>query len=152
MPATVAPSSTTNAPTFFSAIVLSASNTIVSGVIVQTSRPLVFNISATVFIQPLADQFVSRPAISYRETRIFARQMVLKTSCSLFLFSVKSLPSPEWFTSASAYEPAQNQLAPNLSTSRRAFLEGAALTVVALSLPVSVASDFIETKASRLTV
>src|SRR5207253_8726893 len=111
MPATVAPSSTTNAPTFFSAIVLSASNTIVSGVIVQTSRPLVFNISATVFIQPLADQFVSRSAISYRETRIFARQMVLKTSCSLFLFIVKSLPSPEWFTRVRAYEPEQNQLA-----------------------------------------
>src|SRR5213593_355440 len=133
MPATVAPSSTTNAPTFFSAIVLSASNTIVSGVIVQTSRPLVFNISATVFIQPLADQFVSRSAISYRETRIFAKQMVLKTSCSLFLFIVKSLPSP-WFTSTRAYEPEQNQLAPNLPTSRRAFLGGAALTVVGLTL------------------
>jgi len=78
--------------------------------------------------------------------------MVLKTSCSLFLFIVKSLPSPEWFTSARAYEPEQNQLAPNLSTSRRAFLGGAALTVVGLSLPVSVASDFIETKATRLTL
>src|SRR5438105_15077433 len=48
-------------------------------------------------------------------------------------------------------EPEQNQPTSNLPTSRREFLGGAALTVIGLSLPVSVASDFIETKATRLT-
>src|SRR5256885_2955963 len=47
-------------------------------------------------------------------------------------------------------EPEQNQPTSNLPTSRREFLGGAALTVMGLSLPVSVASDFIETKATRL--
>src|SRR5437870_13444047 len=49
-------------------------------------------------------------------------------------------------------EPEQNQPTSNLPTSRRAFLGGAALTVIGLSLPVSVASDFIETTATRLTL
>src|SRR2546426_12839360 len=49
-------------------------------------------------------------------------------------------------------KPEQNQPTSNLPTSRREFLGGAALTVIGLSLPVSVASDFIETKATRLTL
>src|SRR3989442_8280500 len=51
-----------------------------------------------------------------------------------------------------AIEPEQNQLASNLPTSRREFLGGAALTVIGLSLPVSVASDFSETTATRPTL
>ena len=49
-------------------------------------------------------------------------------------------------------KPEQNQLASNLPTSRREFLGGAALTVIGLSLPVSVASDFSETTATRPTL
>ena len=49
-------------------------------------------------------------------------------------------------------KPEQNQPTSNLPTSRREFLGGAALTVIGLSLPVSLASDFIETKATRLTL
>src|SRR5882724_10985630 len=49
-------------------------------------------------------------------------------------------------------KPEQNQPTSSLPTSRREFLGGAALTVIGLSLPVSVASDFIETKATRLTL
>src|SRR5256885_3674661 len=45
-------------------------------------------------------------------------------------------------------KPEQNQPTSNLPTSRREFLGGAALTVIGLSLPVSLASDFIETKAT----
>src|SRR5437899_10227740 len=85
MPVTVVPSSTTNAPTFLSAIVLSASNTIVSGLIVQTSRPLVFNISATVSIQPLAAEFVSKSEISYRENQFFEMPQVAKSVKAIFV-------------------------------------------------------------------
>src|SRR2546422_11710877 len=49
-------------------------------------------------------------------------------------------------------KPEQNQPTSNLPTSRREFLGGAGLTVIGLSLPVSVASDFIETKATRPTL
>src|SRR3989449_9347012 len=48
-------------------------------------------------------------------------------------------------------KPEQNQPTRNLPTSRREFLGGAALTVIGLSLPVSVASDFSETTATRPT-
>src|SRR3989442_1054718 len=49
-------------------------------------------------------------------------------------------------------KPEQNQPTSNLPTSRREFLGGAALTVIGLSLPVSVASDFSETTATRPTL
>src|SRR5439155_20845490 len=48
--------------------------------------------------------------------------------------------------------PVQNQLACSLLASRREFLGGVALTVMGLSRPVSVASDFSETTATRASL
>src|SRR3974377_2116569 len=64
MPTTLPPSNTTNAPTFFSAISLRASNTVAPGSIDRTLPPLSLKICLTVFMaHPFRSLLSGGPAV-----------------------------------------------------------------------------------------